>query len=141
MNHSPQHPAAGPATIKAIRLLNTADGGCTFQTGWLPTQTHWAVSTCFAETQAHNEHHPHAAPRTQYVVTLQGKLRFQVSNGATFLIEPGIILVAKDVSGPGHTWDLIEGPTWERLYLPFAADADDHFIADDELLPLANRSI
>ena len=72
----------------------------------------------------------HAAPRTQYVVTLKGKLRFTVSNGETFLLEPGIILVAKDVSGPAHRWELLEGETWERLYLPFASDADDQFMAD-----------
>ena len=126
-----EKPSAAPAYLKAIRLLNTADGGCTFETGQLPITVHLPVSYCFAGTHADNEHLPHAAPRTQYVVTLRGKLRFTVSNGETFILEPGIILVAKDVQGPGHTWDLIAGEVWERLYLPFAPDADDHFIADE----------
>jgi hypothetical protein len=130
MNQSNEPLAAQPGYISAIRLLNTADGGCTFETGRLPTSTHLPVGYWFAGTYNDNENLPHAAPRTQYVVTLKGKLRFTVSNGDTFLLEPGIILVAKDVHGPGHTWDLIEGDTWERLYLPFAADADDHFVAD-----------
>ena len=125
-----ENPAAVPSSLQAIRLLNTPDGGCTFETGRLPTGTHLPVSYCFAGTHVDNEHLPHAAPRTQYVVTLKGRLRFTVSSGATFMLEPGIILIAKDVQGPGHTWDLVEGETWERLYLPFAPDADDHFVAD-----------
>jgi len=127
----PTTPPAAPAYLPAIRLLNTPDSGCTFETGRLPTHTHLAVGYCFAETTIGNEHRPHAAPRTQYVVTLRGKLRFTVSSGETFIIEPGIILVAKDVLGPGHSWDLIAGETWERLYLPFAPDADDQFIPDN----------
>jgi quercetin dioxygenase-like cupin family protein len=126
----PEENSPAPTFLRAIRLLNTPDGGCTFETGWLPTGTHLAVSHAFAATHDDNEHRPHPAPRTQYVVTLRGKLRFTVSNGDTFIIEPGIILIAKDVQGPGHTWDLIEGETWERLYLPFAPEADDHFITD-----------
>ena len=129
MTQPPENPSA-TAYLRAIRLLNTPDGGCTFETGRLPTKVHLPVAYCFVETHATNENHPHPAPRTQYVVTLRGRLRFTVSSGATFILEPGIILVAKDVSGPGHTWDLLEGEVWERLYLPFAPDADDQFISD-----------
>lgn len=127
----PATPVPDPPYLRAIRLLNTPDGGCTFETGRLPTKTHLPVATCFAETHDHNEHHPHPAPRTQYVVTIRGRLRFTVSNGATFILEPGVILIAKDVAGPGHSWDLIEGDTWERLYLPFAPEADDQFVPDE----------
>jgi quercetin dioxygenase-like cupin family protein len=123
--------APAPTYLRAIRLLNTPDGGCTFETGRLPTGTHLAVSYCFAGTHDDNEHLPHPAPRTQYVVTIKGKLRFMVSNGDTFIIEPGVILIAKDVKGPGHSWDLIAGETWERLYLPFAPEADDQFTPDN----------
>jgi quercetin dioxygenase-like cupin family protein len=130
MSHPATTSPADPPYLRAIRLLNTPDGGCTFETGRLPTKAHMAVSYCFAETHDTNEHRPHPAPRTQYVVTIKGKLRFTVSSGETFVLEPGIILVAKDVQGPGHSWDLIEGETWERLYLPFAPEADDLFIAD-----------
>lgn len=130
MTQSPENPAA-PAYLKAIRLINTSDEQCAFETGRLPTKTHWPAGYCFAENHDDYENLPHAAPRTQYVVTLRGKLRFTVSSGAAFIIEPGIILIARDVMGPGHTWDLIEGEVWERLYLPFAPDADDHFIADE----------
>ncbi|GAB3573394.1 cupin domain-containing protein [Hymenobacter daeguensis] len=132
MTQPPANAVPTPTYLRAIRLLNTPDGGCAFETGRLPTGTHLAVSYAFAATHDDNENLPHAAPRTQYVVTLRGRLRFTVSSGETFIIEPGIILVAKDVQGPGHTWELMEGEVWERLYLPFAPEADDHFLADGQ---------
>src|SRR5207245_2745742 len=69
----------------------------------------------------------HPAPRYQFVITLKGKLRFTVSNGDSFIVEPGIILVAKDLEGEGHTWEIIEGEEWQRLYIVPDADADDFF--------------
>lgn len=118
-------------SIKAIRLVNTADGQCTFQTGFIPTNTHLKTSYFFAQTQVDDyQKRPHPAPRPQYVVTLKGKLRFSVSNGDTFIIEPGIVLLAEDTAGPGHSWTLIEGERWERLYIPFQEGAETYFVAD-----------
>lgn len=117
--------------IKAIRLINTEDGKCTFEVGKIPTKTHLDVNYFFGQTKVDDyEKRPHAAPRTQYVVTLKGKLRFKVSSGKTFVIEPGVILIAEDVKGTGHSWDLVEGKKWERLYIPFTPGSDDHFIPD-----------
>ncbi|SNR39611.1 cupin domain-containing protein [Hymenobacter mucosus] len=115
-------------TIPAIRLFNTADGSCTFEVGTLPTGTPLHVSYFEGQNAIFDyQKKLHPAPRTQYVVTLRGKLRFTVSNGDTFILEPGIILLAEDTQGPGHYWDLIEGDTWERLYLPFTPGATQHF--------------
>jgi hypothetical protein len=88
------------------------------------------VAYVFAETHDANGHRPHLAPCPQYVVTIKDKLRFLVRSGDTFIIEPGVVLVAKDVRGPGHSWDLTEGETWEWFYLPFAPEVNDHFMAD-----------
>jgi quercetin dioxygenase-like cupin family protein len=63
------------------------------------------------------------------VLTLKGKLRFTVSNGETFIIEPGIILIANDTKGVGHTWEIVDGNEWERIYIPLEEDVEDHFIA------------
>ncbi|MCW3075398.1 MAG: hypothetical protein JWO32_7, partial [Bacteroidetes bacterium] len=68
---------------------------------------------------------PHPAPRYQFVITLKGRLKFTVSNGASFILEPGIVLVAKDLEGVGHRWEIIEGSEWLRVYIvpdPFAPD-------------------
>ncbi|TGE10470.1 cupin domain-containing protein [Hymenobacter fodinae] len=122
-------------TIPAIRLFNLADGSCTFEVGTLPTSVPLPVSFFEAETVIYDyQKKPHPAPRPQYVVTLRGKLRFTVSNGDTFILEPGILLLAEDTQGPGHQWDLLEGEMWERLYLPFPAEASSHFIPTNKAI-------
>lgn len=115
--------------IKAIRLINLPDGGCSFEVGKIPNKTNIDVKTFFAQTHVDAyEKVPHAAPRKQYVVTLKGKLKFKVSNGDTFIVEPGVVLIAEDTQGKGHTWDLVDGDKWERLYIPLNDGAEDHFI-------------
>ncbi|SFE73825.1 hypothetical protein SAMN03003324_01278 [Pedobacter antarcticus] len=117
--------------IKAVRLYNTPDGGCDFEIGKIPTVTPMDVTTFWVQNHVDKyEKAAHPAPRRQYVVTLKGSLEFKVTNGKAFLIEPGIILIAEDTTGQGHTWELIKGETWERLYIPLAANAENHFIAD-----------
>ena len=118
--------------MKAVRLINTPDGGCAFEKGKIPTTTHLDVSSLWGQNHIDKyEMVAHAAPRMQYVVTLKGKLKFKVSDGKTFILEPGIILVAEDTKGKGHTWAMIKGDTWERLYIPIAPNAEDHFQKED----------
>ena len=118
-----------PVNLKTIRLYNLPDGSCTFEAGTVPNATHIPVTGLVAQT--HIEAYQkvaHPAPRRQFVVTLSGKLQFTVTNGDTFIIEPGILLIAEDIHGPGHTWTLLEGEAWHRLYLPLPQDADSYFI-------------
>ena len=117
-----------PVLIKTIRLYNLPDGSCSFEVGTVPNTTHISVTSFFAQT--HIEAYQkiaHPAPRKQFVVTLTGKLQFTVTNGDSFIIEPGILLIAEDVQGPGHTWVLLEGETWHRLYIPIPEGAETHF--------------
>jgi hypothetical protein len=117
--------------MKAFKLINTDDDKCTFLKGSIPENLHIDAAHFFAHTHIEAyELSPHPAPRYQFVITLKGKLKFTVSNGSTFIIEPGIILVAKDLKGEGHTWEIIEGNEWHRIYIVPHADAEDHFIAD-----------
>ncbi|PWS31298.1 cupin domain-containing protein [Pedobacter paludis] len=117
--------------LKAIRLINIADGKCDFEMGKIPVRQHINVNYFFAQTEVDAyEKVAHPAPRRQYVITLKGKLRFKVSNGNTFIIEPGTILIANDTLGSGHTWEILDGEEWERLYIPLEAEADDYFILD-----------
>lgn len=117
-------------SIKAIRLFNTNQTQCAFETGTLPTQLKIEASYFFVQTKVEIENIPHPAPRKQYVITLKGKLKFKVSSGETFILEPGIILIAEDIDGPGHSWEIVEGDQWERIYIPLNTDAENHFIAD-----------
>lgn len=117
--------------LKAIRLINTEDDQCDFEVGKIPARQHINVNHFFAQIEIDAyQKVAHPAPRRQYVITLKGKLKFQVSSGETFIIEPGIILIANDTRGAGHTWEIVEGEEWHRLYLPLSEDADDYFIAD-----------
>lgn len=117
--------------ISAIRLVSNPDGTSTFEIGKIPTlkrmnTTAFWISTAIEEW----EKDAHTAPRRQYVVTLKGNILFKVSNGSTFQIEPGIILLAEDVEGEGHSWEMVNGEEWQRLYIPIADHADDFFVRD-----------
>lgn len=119
--------------IPAFRLMSTADGGSCFQQGKIPTLTPMNTTSFWISTITEDwEKNVHPAPRRQYVVTLKGNILFKVSDGSTFLIKPGIILIAEDTDGVGHSWDIMEGDKWERLYIPIAEGADDFFIPESE---------
>lgn len=122
-----------PGSIKAIKLFNTENNRCSFQQGTLPAFTKIEASHFFVQTNIENyELHPHPAPRYQFVVTLKGRLRFTVSDGSTFIIEPGIILIVSDLAGEGHSWELIEGSEWHRIYIVPPANAEDIFETDNK---------
>ncbi|PIF43534.1 hypothetical protein CLU96_0443 [Chryseobacterium sp. 52] len=119
--------------ISAVRLLNNPDGSCTFEKGKLPTLKHMNTTTFWLSTKTEEwEKNTHPAPRRQYVITLKGNVRFKVSDGSTFLIQPGTILLAEDLKGEGHSWEMVKSKEWERMYVPITEDADDFFIADDK---------
>jgi len=117
--------------LKAIRLINIENNDCAFEIGKIPVLRNINASYFFAKTDVSTlEGIPHPAPRRQYVITIKGKLKFGVTNGETFMIEPGVILIANDTKGIGHTWEIVEGDEWERIYIPLDEDTDDLFVAD-----------
>ncbi len=114
--------------MKAFKLVNTADNLSAFEQGIVPELKHIEVTHFFVQTAIEEyQKHAHPAPRYQYVITLKGKLKFTVSNGSSFIIEPGILLIANDLKGEGHTWELIEGEEWHRLYIVLQPGSPDHF--------------
>ncbi|MEI7486588.1 MAG: hypothetical protein WCJ72_04125 [Chryseobacterium sp.] len=117
--------------IFAVRLMNNPDGASTFENGKIPVLKPMNTATFWISNKTQEwEKADHPAPRRQYVVTLKGKVRFKVSDGSTFLIEPGIILLAEDVEGKGHSWEIEEGEKWQRLYIPITENAESFFIPD-----------
>lgn len=124
---------AAAGFIPAIRLINNSDGSCTFEIGKLPTLKRMNTTAFWlSNTTEEWEKDVHPAPRRQYVITLKGSIRFKVTDGSAFMISPGIILLAEDLEGQGHSWDMEEGMVWERLYIPIADGADDFFIPDPD---------
>ncbi|MCX2575476.1 cupin domain-containing protein [Pedobacter sandarakinus] len=97
--------------------------------GKIPLKKHIDARYFFAHSDISLEKSLHPAPRRQYVITLSGKLRFTVSNGETFILEPGIVLIAADTLGEGHSWEMLEGRKWERIYIPIADGEADAFEA------------
>lgn len=116
-------------SIPAVKLVNTADNHSAFIRGSIPSLAKLSSENLyFSNTFEEWQKGIHPAPKKQYVVTMKGKLKFKVSDGSTFIIEPGTVLLADDTEGEGHSWDIIEGKEWVRVYIPVGDN--DHFVAD-----------
>ncbi|WP_316832164.1 hypothetical protein [Pedobacter aquatilis] len=129
MNTNPEQ-AGTPDYLKAIRLINIEADKCDFEIGKLNIRQHVNATHFFAQTDTSLQYASHPAPRRQFVITLKGKLKFTVTSGKTFILEPGIVLIANDTKGTGHTWEIIDGTEWERIYIPLDEETEDYFIAD-----------
>ena len=117
--------------MRAFRIKNDSLGNSYFEEGTLPEYFSIQSERFVIETKIQEyQKHQHPAPRVQYVVTLKGKLRFTTSDGKQFILEPGIILVAKDIHGEGHSWEIIEGKEWHRIYIIPNQNSADEFVAD-----------
>ncbi len=115
--------------IPAVKLINTPDNHSAFIKGSVPSLAKLSSQNLyFSNTFEEWQKGVHPAPKKQYVVTMKGTLKFKVSDGSTFLIEPGTVLLAADTAGEGHSWDIVDGKEWVRVYIPVGDD--DHFIAD-----------
>ena len=51
----------------------------------------------------------HCAPRRQYTVTLSGEAEIGLGDGSTHRVGPGDVLLAKDLTGQGHTTRVVGG--------------------------------
>ena len=118
--------------IPAIRLLRDADGESYFEKGTV--QTDFKIQSnefWFANEIDSWQIGTHTAPKKQFVITLSGKLKFTTSDDLSFIVEPGIVLLAEDIDGDGHTWEMIEGhENWHRIYIPIVDEATSSFIKD-----------
>ncbi|SFE25477.1 hypothetical protein [Paracidovorax konjaci] len=117
------------ARIPAIKLYNTPDHQAAFVRGTIPalrkvpSQEFWLSNSVEPWEQS-----THPAPRRQYVVTLQGELEFRVSDGSTFRLAPGTVLLAEDTQGAGHSWKMLPPATeWVRAYIPMVPGSSDGF--------------
>jgi len=114
--------------MKAFKLININDTDSSFIEGTICEVNHIEVDYFFIQTKFEAyQFSAHPAPRYQFVITLKGKLKFTVTNGDTFIIEPGVVLIAKDLKGIGHTWEIIDGNEWERIYIVPKPDGEDCF--------------
>ena len=124
--------------MRCIRLWTDSEGISRFEEGSIVLKNGSPVnllsdkfltkSISFAETQAGQSLDWHNAPTKQFVITLRGTLDFWNKLDEHFVITPGDILLAEDVTGSGHSWKLIGDDPWWRVYVILETDGDLSFI-------------
>jgi hypothetical protein len=107
--------------MKTYRLY-TGDDGHSFveekklNDQWLP-DVKVAVKTLHYKTSPSGSSYSlHNAPAINYVITVVGTIEFETSLGVRFIVRPGDILLAEDVTGHGHSWRLLGDEPWIRYY-------------------------
>ncbi len=114
--------------MKAFKLININGTDSSFEEGTMFESTNIPVNYFFIKSGFEKyQLSPHPAPRYQFVITIKGRLRFTVTNGDSFIVEPGILLIADDLEGEGHSWEIIEGNEWHRIYIVPDKNSDDYF--------------
>jgi len=122
--------------IKAYKIFTGADGHTHIAEGTVTeNQLFTAESIRFKETPAHSVYEWHTAPTIQYVLTLTGTLEFETFSGQSFVLKPGEVLIAMDVTGSGHKWKLIDDQPWKRAYITFDPGKEINFVEDAQLSP------
>lgn len=127
--------------IRCVRMWTGSDGNSLFEEGELAIGAglHGKASglpiavneLSFQETASGGSFEWHQDPQPQFVLTLSGRIEFEVRSGATFVIHPGDALLAQDNSGSGHRWRLIGSDPWRRAYVVYDQGANLRFIHRD----------
>jgi quercetin dioxygenase-like cupin family protein len=117
--------------IKAYKLYTGTDGNSHVQKGRIAEeQITEAESIRFQESPPYTFYDWHNAPSEQYVITLSGTLEFTTQTGETFILRPGEILIAMDITGTAHKWRLIDDEPWRRAYVVFKTGTAINFVSD-----------
>lgn len=90
-----------------------------------------AISVSMQETSSGGTFDWHTAPARQLVITLSGTLDFQTRAKQHFTLKPGVVLLAEDTSGGGHSWRLIDQEPWRRIYVVLGPGAEVPFKAGE----------
>jgi quercetin dioxygenase-like cupin family protein len=123
--------------IDCIRLWTGDDGESRFEKGHvsLGTTAHGdllsgkypAKTVSFQMTASGGTLDWHTAPVRQLVITLSGVLDFQTRAHQHFILKPGVVLLAEDTVGGGHSWKLVDDEPWRRIYVVLAPGAQVPF--------------
>jgi quercetin dioxygenase-like cupin family protein len=127
--------------IRCIRLWTGDDQQSHFEEGWITLGGGTrgdllsgkipAISASMQETASGGTFDWHTAPVRQLVITLSGTLDFQTRAKQHFTLKPGVVLLAEDTSGGGHSWRLIDEEPWRRIYVVLGPGAEVPFKAGE----------
>lgn len=119
--------------LPAFRLFTGEDGHSFVQKGKIPfLQKSNLTSFYFKTTPPGSIYKMHNAPDRNYVLTMKGMLEFTTSLGQKFRIEPGVVLLAEDTDGYGHSWKMLGKDPWIRSYLLYGDEEQSLFIPDSK---------
>jgi quercetin dioxygenase-like cupin family protein len=111
-------PRIEPCRVKGYRLYTGDDQHSYVETIEVPCLQRFPVAEIyFRQTPPGCVFARHTAPQKNYVLTLCGTLEFTTSLGETFVVKPGDVLLAEDVTGHGHSWKMLGNDPWVRAYV------------------------
>lgn len=87
------------AGVRAFRLYTGPDNASHVLGGTIDLKDRDdVVAIHFKETPAHSSYDWHAAPESQYVITLSGTLEFTTPDGETFVVRPAMSCSQRTIS-------------------------------------------
>ena len=126
--------------IECVRLWTGKDDESHFERGLIDLEPgmrgDWlsgkfdAHRVSFQMTQSGGTFEWHTAPARQFVITLSGTLDFVTRSQQHFILKPGVILLAEDTAGGGHSWRLVDSEPWRRVYVVLAPEVKIPFKAE-----------
>lgn len=124
--------------LRCIRLYTDKHGSCQAQEGHLryqeaergdiTTTVMPAENILFKETPAGAQESWHIDSGRHFVLTLQGNVRFETQAGTQFELHAGDLLLAEELSGQGHRWQILGEEPWVRAYVQLPGGADIPFL-------------
>jgi len=59
----------------------------------------------------------HNADVRRYVITISGRAEIEVAGGKKFVVEPGEVVLAEDLTGKGHTFRVLGDSEWVAMFV------------------------
>ena len=76
------------------------------------------LSMAFRTTDGSYDLDWHNAPRSQYIINLEGSVEITTSDGESRVIGPGEIILAEDTTGKGHLSKAVDRGARRSLVIP-----------------------
>ncbi|MEA3332648.1 MAG: cupin domain-containing protein [Pseudomonadota bacterium] len=83
----------------------------------LLSQLESASGIIFRETEGNYHYQWHNAPRRQYVIILEGRVDFTVSDGECRRFGAGDVVLLEDVAGKGHCSQAVDGELRKSIFV------------------------